>query len=62
MLVFGVNVYMIAIPIILFVCRLIEMKLNDKDYNMKGIEKRKYFGYLGGLLVIVLLFAGLIVL
>ena len=40
------NVYLVMVPSISFVLRLIEAKMNDKDYNLKADEKKMYFGYL----------------
>lgn len=34
------------VPALSFVLRLIEARMNDKDYNLKPNEKKKYFGYL----------------
>ena len=56
MLVSSIDVYMIMAPSFLLIFRVIEARMNDKDYNMKSNEKSKYFGYLICVGIIIILF------
>ncbi len=56
MLVSSIDAYMIMTPSFLLTLRVIEARMNDKNYNMKSNEKSKYFGYLICVGIIIILF------